>query len=129
MSGVASALIISFLRAAATAAPLITSSKRADSLASALNYGATLMELGKAGEEKLVELTDRLNALHEKGSTVAASDFDELKERSDDAHAKIQASGEVPQSTAPPVKQPEDPDDSGPADGEGDENEEEGDGK
>lgn len=108
--GIQSAIITAFLRTLAMAVPLVAKSpSRATSYASALNYGATLIELGGAGEEKLVALTDHLKELHAAGQTVTDDDFSALKQRSDDAHAILQSSGEVPHSTAPPIDEAEPP--------------------
>lgn len=85
-------LISALMRTLATVAGMVSSDKSTAAVSSALNYGATLVELGATGEEKLKELNSQIEAMVNGTAPLTDADFDALKARSDAAHSVIQNS-------------------------------------
>jgi hypothetical protein len=85
-------LIAAFVRALAGAATIVDSGKKAQAIASAANYGATLIEKGVEAEEKLQALRVEIEGFVAAPETLTDESFDRLKERSDAAHDVIQNS-------------------------------------
>lgn len=83
-------LISALMRTLATVSTVAVTSSKGQAVSAALNYAATLVELGAQGEEKLKALTAEVQAMVDGTKVLSEDDFNGLKARSDAAHAAIQ---------------------------------------
>lgn len=83
-------LYAGLLRSLSAVVLLAHDSQKSQSVANAIAYAATLIDMGAEGENKLKKLAAKIESMVAEGSEPTWEDFEELRLRSNAAHETIQ---------------------------------------